>query len=401
MTTQLSSYTSSKSFLHLHSSGGAVQGPNSLLPPAQAERLPTGLKLILDEAFVTFVLRSEKPRDALQDMLVRYLRREGTLENFEKMEIVLLADYHYFNLVFCKDELLLSNRKTAIMMNVLWMLLINNNQGYENSRAEINDGPELHTGMSSHHDEDDNLHKKTLESDVALFKNLLLSLSYGKTEEELQALGVTKDVTSMKLFSQQEIKRTVEYAHLQYIDKFNLYKYVFQNKKKSEEVKLQVCISQPIKVPPLKDALYTAFDKQVRHVVETESLEHSRLQSNASEAKDSEKELLKNDSLEAIQEEQLNKGLSDQKSANLVSPDRILAESVNYADETGRTEIEKKISSQSNVKAFNTEEEDQNDEDIKLIDQRFNTFKKEVDGEIQTNDQMIDEKIATKGKKKK
>lgn len=62
----LSSFTSSKSLVK-YSDQGNLQDSRV---PDKAEKLPTGFRLILDEAFVSHVWQSEKQRDTLQDLLV-------------------------------------------------------------------------------------------------------------------------------------------------------------------------------------------------------------------------------------------------------------------------------------------------------------------------------------------
>ena len=162
---------------------------------------------------------------------MKYMKREGILPNFEKMEIVLIADFHYYNLLFCKEDLMLSNRKTAILLNIFWELLSHNNPGYSKSKDTS-----AHLNLSSS-DNNNLLEKKTLDSDVETFKMLLYNHSCGQTEEKLKEMNITQDVAQMKVFEISQIKQIIEYIFGAYIDKFNLYKYVFENKKKNEEVR--------------------------------------------------------------------------------------------------------------------------------------------------------------------
>jgi Flagellar C1a complex subunit C1a-32 len=167
------------------------------------------------------------------------MRREGILNNFEKMELVLISDFHYFNLLFCKDELMLSDRKACILMNILWQLLMHNNPGYRSATKTAEH--ELGASPSVNHGDDLDgsaiLQKKRLEDDVNLLKTLLLNHSCGPTEEELLSLGPSsKEVPQMKVFELSQVRQIVEYAFNVYVEKFNLYKYVFENKKKNEEV---------------------------------------------------------------------------------------------------------------------------------------------------------------------
>ncbi len=159
------------------------------------------------------------------------MRRENILQNFEKMELVLIADFHYYNLLFCKEDLMLSNRKTAILLNIFWELLSHNNPGYARVKGDFQ-LQATQVGV----DDKSILDRKQLQTDVQHFRDLLCSHSTGKTEEELRALNITKDTAEMKVFEVSQIQQIIEYAFGAYIDKFNLYKYVFENKKKNEEV---------------------------------------------------------------------------------------------------------------------------------------------------------------------
>ena len=166
------------------------------------------------------------------------MRREAILNNFEKMELVLISDFHYFNLLFCKDELMLSDRKSAILMNILWQLLMHNNPGYRSASKPVETdvgilGMQTGVGLEG----SPILQKKRLEDDVNLLKTLLLNHACGPTEEELLSQGPSaKEVPQMKVFELSQVRQILEYAFNVYVEKFNLYKYVFENKKKNEEV---------------------------------------------------------------------------------------------------------------------------------------------------------------------
>lgn len=165
---------------------------------------------------------------------MKIMHREGTLPNFEKMELVLIGEFHYFNMLFCKEDLMLSDHKTAILMNILWMLLINDNPGYDAAKDDV--GAKFNAK-----DIDPNLlQRKNLDDDIIMFKDLLLTHSTGPSEEEVKRIQghdrYPTKVEHMRVFEPSQVKQIVEYAYINYIDKFNLYKYVFENKKKNEEV---------------------------------------------------------------------------------------------------------------------------------------------------------------------
>ena len=39
------------------------------------------------------------------------------------MELLLIADFHLYNLIFAKETLNLSDLKASVLMNILWILL--------------------------------------------------------------------------------------------------------------------------------------------------------------------------------------------------------------------------------------------------------------------------------------
>lgn len=290
------------------------------------------------------------------------MRREDILPNFEKMELMVIVDYHYFNLIFAKEELMLNNRKTAILLNLFWELLIHNNVAYqrqpdENSQrviSSLNDGSLLD--------------QKTIESDANRFKSLLLKHSCGKTEDELYDAGIKANVAQMKVFSTEQVKQIVQYAYLAYFDKFNLYKYVFENKKKNEEVKLMVTISEPSRVPPLKEALYMGTD--LRQVVVEDDLMSNKSQDHRSAADQS-----KDRHPDEPFEDEILKGTSE---SNL---------------NTSLKRVPSKVKSDPS--------EEQKDPDLELIEKKVAEVKTEFDANLNKNDSHIEEKIASKGKKKK
>lgn len=294
---------------------------------------------------------------------VKYMRREEIIQNFEKMELLLIVDFHLFNLIFCKEDLMLNNRKTAVLMNILWQLLMNKNPGY--IRASEGD---VSARIIEQSQDPSQIEHKTLENDVALLKNLLLSHSRGKTEAEIGILSHKSSLVSMKFFSTQQVKSIVEYAFQSYLDKFNLYKYVFENKKKNEEVKLMISISEPARVPPLREALYMGSDLRP---VFNEEMDRSPQQSIIGMGA-------------ADQSMDMVDGSGDQEFRSL---SRNLS-----LNETGLRPTHSKVKKETEAEI---------DPDVELVDQRISSLQNEVEGIIMKNDELIHDKIASKGKKKK
>lgn len=295
------------------------------------------------------------------------MRREEIVQNFEKMELLLIVDFHLFNLIFCKEDLMLNNRKTAVLMNILWQMLMNKNPGYDRpTEGDISERP-----INQNHDLSQ-AEAKTVENDAALLKHLLLSHSKGNTEAELQACSQKSIAPHVKFFSTQQVKSIVEYAFQSYLDKFNLYKYVFENKKKNEEVKMMITISEPARVPPLKEALYMGSDLRP---VYNEDIDRSQMQSNLG--------------IGAVEES---------AEGHLDGSGDVEFKSMSRGQSQYDTGLRHSISKASKIKK---DEEMDMDPDIQLIDQKISLLESDVEGLITKNDELIQEKITSKGKKKK
>ncbi len=118
-------------------------------------------------------------------------------------------------------------------------------------------------------------------------------------------------------------------------------------------MKLVVTISEPMKVPPLKEALYMEIDRQPNFVDTTKT------------------------------DSRINSGAADR--SELLSPNNALHNQVDLQSDPLLDEAS----------------EEKEDPDVQLIDQRIGQMKQEFEGEIKRSDQQIDEKILTKNKKKK
>ncbi len=61
------------------------------------------------------------------EYITKYFKDSGLINNFESIEIGIIAEFHLYNLIFAKDELLLDDYKSCILVNMFWQLLKNNN----------------------------------------------------------------------------------------------------------------------------------------------------------------------------------------------------------------------------------------------------------------------------------
>ena len=183
------------------------------------------------------------------------MNRENILANFEKLELLLISDFLLYNLIFAKEKLSLDDYKAAIFINLTWLLLKNDNPAYvPNSTPHKTPSSPLNKNKPVVES------NKTLEGDLQHFKSHLLPLT----------VPFEDSPDSGPIFTHLQIPLIIKYIYETYIDKFNLFKHVFENKEQNEEIRLMVDISEPQYVAPLKDALYLGYDYQQGEEEETE-----------------------------------------------------------------------------------------------------------------------------------
>ena len=95
------------------------------------KELSTGLKLSFDENIVNMVLKADKPNLMLIEYTNRHLKRLGINTNFEQVEIMLIADFLLYIILFAKEELWLSDYKTVILLAIMEALLKTDNPAYD------------------------------------------------------------------------------------------------------------------------------------------------------------------------------------------------------------------------------------------------------------------------------
>ena len=65
----------------------------------------------------------------------------------------------------------------------------------------------------------------------------------------------------LKIFSEHEIAKILTYAKESYFTNFQIYNYCLTDKKKNEEIKINVYIDVPVEVLPLSEALFMGKPK--------------------------------------------------------------------------------------------------------------------------------------------
>lgn len=196
----------------------------------EVKTLTTGLRLILTEYCVQELWTHENPKEFIVEFMSKYFKSEKFLSNFNQNDLLFLAEFHIFNLIFAKEHLHLDTTKTMVLLNLLWMLIINNNPKYT-----------LLTIKET----------KNRENDFEFFKNLLMKHCIENPPE------------SIKYFLPEQFKLILEYAQEGYLNHYNLYQYVDKYPQKEEEIELTVYIDFPLDTYPLSEAKFLGTDKSV------------------------------------------------------------------------------------------------------------------------------------------
>jgi hypothetical protein len=103
----------------------------------QVEPLSTGLELVLNEYCVCQAWKDKNPKSFLLSFLKRSFELLSIASNFESQEILVIAEFHQINLFFCKQQLLLNDYQTAVLLNIFWELLKRNNPSYQAAQYKL------------------------------------------------------------------------------------------------------------------------------------------------------------------------------------------------------------------------------------------------------------------------
>lgn len=201
--------------------------------------LQTGLKMILTEYCIIETWKNPKPKDFLVDFMTRFLKKENIIDNFESVELLILAEFHLYNLIFAKEQLCLDDYRSTVLMNILWILIMNNNINYikKNVNPVENMSPRRSSaGMV--------FIEKTKFDDFEKFYEILI-----------------KHTNVIRHFDKSQVIRILDFVENGYMHCYKLYKNVFDNKKKNEEILISVFVDIPIQISPLSEALYMGKKK--------------------------------------------------------------------------------------------------------------------------------------------
>ena len=201
--------------------------------------LPTGLLLVINEYCIQEAWKHPNPKEFFIEFATKYLKDKNLLDNFESIEISLMSEYHLYNLIFCKDTLQLDDKKTAILMNILWALLKNQNIFYQEKVSKEQNAKNF----------DNYFEKKSFQNDLEEFKILIMNHS------------IDNPPNQVKYFEINETKEITNYVKTVYFANYKLYRYILCNKQKNQEVKIPVFVDNPLHVAPLSEAIHLGQEK--------------------------------------------------------------------------------------------------------------------------------------------
>ena len=195
----------------------------------EVKKLSTGLELVLTEYCITEVWKHENPKDFIIDFISKYFTEQKMMGNFNNNDLLILAEFHLFNLIFAKEQLHLDDNKSMVLLNIFWELIKNDNYKY-NRKSQKN---------------------KNRENDYEVFKALLVKHSIENPPDNL------------KYFQPDQLKLILDYSKQGYFNHYNLYQYVDGNAQKEEEIQMMVYIDFPLETYPLAEAKFLGTDKSV------------------------------------------------------------------------------------------------------------------------------------------
>lgn len=218
--------------------------------------LSTGLKLILTQYCITEAWKNPKPKDFLADFMGKYFKKAGLLDNFESLEVNILAEFHLFNLIFAKEELALDDFRTTVLVNLFWEILMNGNSNY--AVKQENNGSLFENSRNFK----ENLEKSKGKKSSIMFKEKGFSSDLEYFQRRLSQHSVIfQEMPSLRIFQVSQSKAIMDFAINSVFSHYKLYENIFNNKQKNEEILIKVHVDTPLLVEPLNRALFMGKDR--------------------------------------------------------------------------------------------------------------------------------------------
>jgi len=183
------------------------------------------------DAYSEFIIKPEhiqqiwenpKPKEFIIEMLQTYFKSKKLLYMIEYNELNILAEYQLYNILFSKEKLALKDENTAFLLHILWRIL------------------EVEASATSENEDESDI-AKNLQKKFLFIRDLLM-------EEAM-------NVNEARRFSQEEIKRIMEYVKDNIFKHIRLYEYVLSNKQLWDVKKISVFVDKPMIVGSLNETL--------------------------------------------------------------------------------------------------------------------------------------------------
>jgi len=232
----------------LHMSYADDNRTESEASPAKAPQVE-GLKKIFEVPQLTALYNSPKGRYAFVEFFSQYFVRLGIKDKIDNNELNIIADFHYYNAKFAKEQLLLNDEKTTLLLNILGMLIA------------FRDFETTALALKSHRKDDPIMVSLPKGSEEDEFK-IALEQRYDQLRDALMTYTIDNPPFGTKVFSTDEVKKILEYCLEVYFPHFRLYSYVLSNKQLSELKTIEVYIDEPLPIPPLSQGLIANLERE-------------------------------------------------------------------------------------------------------------------------------------------
>ena len=239
-----------------------------------------GLKKIFTTRDISELSASPRGKYAFIDFLAGYFSKLGVKDKIDNNELNIIADFHCYNLEFAKEQLLLTDEKATLLLNIFAMLIAFKDfepttgslRSFSPDPAKAKDelsNPSLKVPTTEEED-----YRLALEQKFDNFKDALLSFS------------IDNQPFNLRVFTGDEVKKIIDYVMDTYFGHFRLYSYVLSNKQLSDQKSISVCIDEPLPIPPLSEGLMGNFVREEIEVKEDEEVNNvEQKQENQTEKK--------------------------------------------------------------------------------------------------------------------
>ncbi len=189
------------------------------------------MKQLFLESNVAELVRAPDKRRALSDFFLAYYEKLKMKDLLEPNELAILVEFHLYNFEFAKDELLLPDDKAALLMNILSAFVV-----FTHLEKEKECCIALPEGWT------EDQCRRAVDGKFDSFKETLLAFS------------ADNPPTSLRVFSTEELRKTLDFASRTYLRHFPLFMCAFNTQQRVKEKSMTIYVDEPIPVPALKDS---------------------------------------------------------------------------------------------------------------------------------------------------